>query len=184
MCDAFTAVAVVGLLITTATTAYSIDEQNKNVKAENQAREVAAESARESAREGYSATNLSLQQEEIANTQAKIENAKRAAEAKGTARSASGQAGVAGLSVEHLMADFNRQEATFRAVTDQNFAFSVEQSQRQMKGIRATARSRENSLAPQKPPGYLGAGLRIGAQAVGSYDQYKKNTDPNYYRGL
>ena len=84
------------------------------------------------------------------------------------------------MSVDNLLADFYRQEAGFRFVTDSNLAMVTEQSQRELKGLRANAMSRENSLRPEAVPGYLGAGLRIGGQAVGAYDQYKTNSDPSW----
>lgn len=174
------AIAAVGLLLTAATTVYTVDAQNKSVKAENKAREISAESARQSFRDQASNTNLRVQQEQEAAVNAKIENAKRAAEAVGTARAASGQAGVAGLSVDNLLADFYSQEANFRVVTDSNLASSIEQSQRELKGLEAQSKSRENSLRPEPIPGYLGAGLRIGAESVKTYDTYKKQTDPSY----
>ena len=174
------AIPLITLAISAAATAYTVDAQNQGVKAENKARAIGAESARESFRNQASDTNLRIQQEQEAAVDAKINNAKRAAEARGTARASSGQAGVAGLSVDSLLADFYRQEAGFRFVTDSNLSDTVEQSQREMKGLQATARSRENSLRPEAVPGYLGAGLRIGAQTVSAFDQYKTYTDPSW----
>lgn len=174
------AIPVITLIISAAATAYTVDSQNKNVKAENKSREVSAESARESFRQQASDTNLRLQQEQEAAVNAKIENTKRAAEARGTARASAGQSGVAGLSVDNLLVDFYRQEAGFRFVTDTNLSNAVEQSQRQLTGAQATSRSRENSLRPEPLPGYLGAGLRIGGQSVTAYDDYMTITDPSW----
>lgn len=174
------AIPIITLVISAAATAYSVDAQNKSVKAENKVREIGAESARQSFRDQASDMNLRVQQEQEAAVNAKMENAKRAAEARGTARAASGQAGVAGLSVDALMADFYRQEGTYRAVTDSNLSASIEQSQRELKGLRSTAQSREASLRPEAVPGYLGAGLRIAGQGVQAYDTHKRQSDPNY----
>lgn len=174
------AVPVITLLLTAAATAYSVDQANQGVKATNKANDIAAEGARQTARDQYSEVNLRVQQEQEAATNAKIENSKRALEAVSTARTASGQAGVSGMSVDNLFADFYRQEAGFRFVTDSNLASTVEQSQRDMKGIRSTGQSRENALHHEPVPGYLGAGLRIGAASVGAYDDYKKRSDPSY----
>lgn len=179
MCYA-AAIPIVTLIISAAATAYSVDSQNKQVKSQNKANEISAESARQSFRNQASDTNLRLQQEQEAAVNAKIENSKRAAEARGTARASAGQSGVAGLSVDNLLADFYRQEAGFRFVTDSNLSMKVEQSQRELKGLRATSQSRELSLRPEPLPGYLGAGMRIGGQSVQAYDDYKRITDPNY----
>lgn len=179
MCYA-AAIPVITLIISAAATAYSVDAQNKSVKAQNKANDIAAESAAQSARDQFSDINLRLQQEEAADQKAKFENAKRAAEARATARTASGQSGVAGLSVDNLLVDFYRQEADFRNLTDINFSYNVEQTRRTGQGIQAGTNSRLNSLGHQPVPGYLGAGLRIAGQGVQAYDGYKANTDPNY----
>ena len=174
------AIPLITLALSAAATYYQVDSQNKNVKAENNAREISAESARESFRQQASNVNLGVQQEQERATNAKIQNAMRAAEATATARTSSGQAGVAGLSVDNLMADFYRQEATYRTVTDSNLASFTEQSQRELQGLQAQAKSRENSLRPAPVPGYYGAALRIGGEGVQAYDQYKRNSDPSY----
>jgi hypothetical protein len=174
------AVPIITLLLTAASTAYTVDQQNKSVSAQNKATDIAQESARESFRQQASTTNLRLQQEQEAATNAKIENAKRAAEARGTARASAGQAGVSGMSVDNLFADFYRQEAQYRFVTDSNLAAVQEQTARDLQGLKAGTQSRINSLRKEAMPGYLGAGLRIGDASVGAYDKYKRNSDPSY----
>lgn len=179
MCYA-AAIPIVTLIISAAATAYSVDASNQAVKAENAARKQGQESAEQSFRNQSSDVNRSLQQQEEAAINGKIENAKRAAEARATARTSSGAAGVAGLSVDNLLADFYKQEASYRMVTDTNFTYQVEQSRRDLEGIRSGTQSRVNQLRPAPVPGYLGAGLRIAGQGVQAYDQYQRNTDPNY----
>lgn len=179
MCYA-AAIPIVTLIISAAATAYSVDASNDAVKAENAARKQGQESAEQSFRNQSSDVNRSLQQQEEAAINAKVDNAKRAAQARATARTAAGGAGVVGLSVDTLMADFHRQEATYRLVTDTNFSYQTEQSRRDLEGIRSGTQSRVNSLRPEPVPGYLGAGLRIAGQTTQAVDQYKRNTDPNY----
>lgn len=176
------AVPVITLLLTAATTAYTVDQQNKSVKAQNKAMDIAEESAKESFRQQSSTVNLRLQQEQEAATNAKIENAKRAAEARGTARAAAGAAGVAGFSVDALFADFYRQEAQYRSITDTNLGYVEEQSRRDMAGLKSGTQSTINRLVREPVPGYLGAGLRIGAAGLQTYDDYKTNSDPNWKR--
>ncbi len=180
MCDGASAVAVAGLLLTAATTYTTVDQQNKNVRAQNKAMDIAEESAKESFRQQASTVNLRLQQEQEAATNAKIENAKRAAEARGTARASAGQAGVAGFSVDNLLADFYRQEAQYRSVTDTNLGYVQEQSRRDLEGLKSGTQSSINRLVREPLPGYLGAGLRIGGAGLQTFDDYKTNTDPNW----
>jgi len=179
MCYA-AAIPIVTLLISAAATAYTVDQSNQGVKAENKSREVASESAAQSGRNQFSEINQRVQQEQEAVVQAKMENAKRAAEARSTARTSSGQAGVAGLSVDSLLADFYRQEAGYRAVTDANLVYTIDQSQRQAEGVRSGTQSRINELRPEPLPGYLGAGMRIAGQSVQAYDQYQTYTNPKW----
>jgi hypothetical protein len=179
MCYA-AAIPVVTLLISAAATTYTVYDQNQAVKAENKAREIGAESAAQSGRNQFSDVNRRLQQEQEAALNRKVENAKRAAEARATARTSSGQAGVSGLSVDSLLADFYHQEASYRFATDTNLGYFQEQTRRDLEGIRAGTESRVNSLRPEPVPGYLGAGLRIGARSVQAFDEYKTNTDPNW----
>lgn len=170
------AIAVIGL----AASGYGMYEQREATKVENKSRAISAENARESFRQGASSVNLRLQQEQQAAAEAKFENAKRAAEARGTARVASGAAGVAGLSVDNLLADFYRQEATYRSVTDENLAFSQEQAGRELKGLQATSRDREASFRPEPLPDYLAGSLRIGAQGGSAVNDYMALTDPQW----
>lgn len=168
------AIAVIGL----AATGYQMNEQSQNVRASNRAgAQMAAaqtESANQSARDAYSATGIRMQQEAAAAEATKFESNKRGAQARATAKVASGEAGVAGLSVDALMADFNRQEATYRFTTDTNLAFSEEQSRRDMEGIRSGAANRGTTFRPEPVPSYLADGIRLSGQGFAAVDQYRK----------
>lgn len=165
-------IAVVGL----AASAYSMDQQAGAVRSENRARQQSADNAIEATRQGYSATNARLVQEQDAATAAKFENAKRAAEAKATARVSSGEAGVAGLSVDALYADFDRQEAMYRLVTDTNLQYTQEQTQRDLKGLQATGNDRASSFRPEPVPDYLAAGVRLSEKGYDAYGRYRTDS--------
>ncbi len=106
------------------------------------------------------------------------QNAIAAAEARGTARTAAGEAGVAGLSVNSLLDDFMSQESRFRYGSRRNLEIATDNLEGEMVGARATAQGRSNSIPrlakePINRPGYLGAALRIGGDALGAYSKYR-----------
>jgi len=121
-------------------------------------------------------------------------NARAAAEARATARTASGEAGVAGLSVEALLNDFTTQEGRYRYGVRRNNELVTDQLTAEMEGARAQAQGRINSilslnLEPVSRPKYLGAALRIGGDALGAYAKYSRpsttrptNAPTDYYK--
>lgn len=186
MCDGASAVAVAGLLLAAGSTAYSVSEQNKTVKAQNKINQQAADEGAALAAEAFKqqAGQVRLRDEQLAQAaaQEKADNAKRAAEARETARVSSGEAGVSGVSVDQLIADYNRQEAGFDEALSQNLDFDLAQSEEELKGLRSGAFDR--AIASKRPmlqrPSYLAAGLSVANSAVSSYDTYKYRTDKSY----
>ncbi len=89
-----------------------------------------------------------------------------AAKARATARVAAGEAGVSGLSVDSLLADFYRQEDVFRESVRRNRQLGRLQTKEDIKGLRAQAQGRIASVRPYIPepivrPNFLGTGLQI-----------------------
>lgn len=173
------AIALAGLALTAATTAYSYNEQSKATKAQNEFNQEAADEgsklANESFKQQASAVQLRQTQEADAVTQAKTENAKKAAQARATARVAAGEAGVSGLSVDALMNEYSRQEADQNSALTDNLASTNSQLQSDLGGIRANALDRSLSL---RRPGVNGpsagaAALGFASQATDIYRQYR-----------
>jgi hypothetical protein len=93
-----------------------------------------------------------------------------ALQAKATARVTAGESGVSGLSVENLLADFDRQNAIYQGSVRRNLDFSRQQSQEDIKGLRAQAEGRYQEIQPYLPepitrPSFLGTALSIGTNA-------------------
>lgn len=179
MCDGASAIAVAGLVISAATTAYSYSEQSKATSAQNKFNQEAADEGSKLANESFKQQSASIglrqQQEADASSQAKTENAKKAAQARATARVAAGEAGVAGLSVDALMNDYSRQEANQNSALTDNLSATNAQLQADLGGSRATALDRSLSL---KRPGINGpsagaALLGFAGQATDIYRQYR-----------
>jgi hypothetical protein len=91
-----------------------------------------------------------------------------AAQARARARVAAGEAGVAGLSVDSLFADFYRQEDIFRESVRRNRELGRQQYKRNLKGLQSQAQGRIASIQPYVPkpvirPSFLGSALQIGS---------------------
>jgi hypothetical protein len=131
--------------------------------------------ANESFKQQASAVQLRQNQEDAATTQAKTENAKKAAQARATARVAAGEAGVSGLSVDALMNEYSRQEAGQNSALDDNLKATKDQLTSDLGGIRANAMDRSLSL---RRPGINGpsagaAALGFAGTATDIYRQYR-----------
>ncbi len=111
------------------------------------------------------------QQQEAEKAAQEIQSAQReAAQARARTRVAAGEAGVAGLSVESLFADFYRQEAVYRESIRRNREFSKQQAKENIRGLRGEAQGRIASIKPYIPepivrPNFLGMALEIGTDA-------------------
>lgn len=114
--------------------------------------------------------NYRLQEEDEKASQDIQQVQREAAQARATARVSAGEAGVSGLSVENLFADFYRQEAAYRDSVRRNRQFGRLQAKEDIKGLRAQAQGRIASLRPYLPepvvrPNFMGTALEIGVDA-------------------
>jgi len=182
MCVPLVAAAGIGfwssLAITAATTATTFLAQSAQANASAQYAQQAAANANESAREQYYLNNLRLQQEQEAGSQQIQQKQRDALKAAATAKTAAGEAGVGGISVDALLADYYRTESQYRESVRTNIDNVGQQVFAQNKGIFAQTKDRINSAAssitPQ--PSIFGAGLSIAGGALSAYDTYNQRT--------
>lgn len=159
--------------------AYQTYEQDQTVKAQNKFNE-------QQAQEGAALANASFKnqsdlarlresQEAEAASAEKEQNAKSAAEARATARVSAGEAGVAGVSVDSLIADFHRQEAGYSESVDRNLQLTSQQSEEELKGMRTGALDRALSYrAPVlRRPSYMAAAIDGGNIGLATYSRYR-----------
>lgn len=162
--------------------AYTTYEQDQNVKAQNKFNE-------QQSQEGAALANASFKnqsnlarlregQEAEAAAGDKEESAKKAAEARATARVSAGEAGVAGVSVDSLINDFYRQEGGYAESVDRNLELTTDQSEEELKGMRTGALDRALSYRQpvQRRPSYLAAGIDMGNQGLSVYNRYRYTT--------
>ncbi len=186
MCEPATIVALTGLALSAAATTYTVYEGNQTVKAQNRINQQAADEGAALAADAFKQQAGQVRQRDAqlaeAASQEKQDNAKRAAGARETARVSSGEAGISGVSIDQLIADFNRQELGYDDAVNQNLSFDLSQNEEELKGLRSGAHDR--AIASKRPkqnrPSYLAAGLSVAAQSVGTYDNYKMRTDKSY----
>ena len=114
------------------------------------------------------------QQARAQDAQAKTLEAQRR---RSAARVSSAEGGVSGLSVDSLIADFNRQEAVLQRNFSRNTEFAGDQVGRNLSGIRAQAVNRTNSIQPYlaRPvngPSPIAAGLNVIGDGLNAYGRY------------
>jgi hypothetical protein len=199
-------IAIVSIAVAAASTATTMAVQSEQASASNRYQQKAQD-----ARDKEIADNYALAMESMAQQQKALQerqkqegeatvteearNARAAAEARATARTAAGEAGVSGLSLDALITDFTRQESQYRYGVRRNLTLSTDQLTAESEGARATAMGRsaaipQLNLEPLNGPSFLGAALRIGGDALGAYSKYNSskptrptpNQPTDYYR--
>jgi hypothetical protein len=181
-------VAIIGVVVAAASTAYSLYQQSEQVGAQNEYQRRLAVSRDDQIQRNYelavsSANNQYRQdqtrqlQEQEAASQKLGQSRVEGMEAQSKALTAAGEAGVSGLSVKALLNDFMGQEAKYRESVKTNAGFQVDQLQEEMQGIRASAEGRINSVSryvkePVATPNYFGGAMRVGGSALDAYTRY------------
>ncbi len=162
-------ISMIGFTIGAAQQAFSYvgqvdaaNEQNR-LYAENAAR------ATRNAQDQQFQTQQRMLQEQIAAGNDKIDIEREARAAKATAIAAAGESGVSGLSVDALLAEFDGRAAEGKSRIDQNTDWTMTQLNNEMKGIRANAEDRINSVQRAAKPSFFDAGLRIAGVGIDSY---------------
>lgn len=175
MCNPVAALAVVSVL--SAAASYAGQEQqakNQQKFAKSQAEAGAAAARKDFDLQNQVESSRQLQEAEGA-SQAVQQVQREAAMAKASTRVAAGEAGVAGLSVDQLLSEFDQQESAARYNINRNRAFSVDQSQLARQGIAANANQNigRTRYAPIGRPSLLATGLQVAGSALGGYAKYK-----------
>ena len=148
--------------------------QRQQAKTQAKVQKNASAAERERYLREVSSMRVQQGQEEVAAAQRVNESARKAREARATARVSAGEAGVAGLSVDALINDLTREEANYNFATQQ---------QLQMSGVNRTLQLGDaglgftnNMLRINKPieqPDYLGAAISGAQTGLSTYDVTK-----------
>lgn len=120
----------------------------------------------------YGHTQNRIEQERSAVVHDKFENQIEAMQARGTAVTSAGEAGVGGLSVEALLRDYYRREGRYNLSVDSNFQMTRSYLQAEMDSQRAQAQNQINAMPKVAKPSFLDAGLRIAGAGLDAATGY------------
>jgi len=148
--------------------------QRQQAKTQAKVQKNASAAERERYLREVSSMRVQQGQEEVAAAQRVNESARKAREARATARVSAGEAGVAGLSVDALINDLTREEANYNFATQQQLQMSDVNRTLQLgdAGLGFT----NNMLRINKPieqPDYLGAAISGAQTGLSTYDVTK-----------
>jgi hypothetical protein len=181
-------VAIIGVVLTAASTAYSLYAQSQQTAAQNKYQQRLAENRDKEIESNYELSVASAnrqyrdlqerqQQESEAAAQKLQAGAVEGGEARSRALTAAGEAGVSGLSVNALLSDFMGQEAKYRESVKTNAGYANDQLRQEMEGVNAQASGRIASISPYvkqpvETPNYFGGAMRVGGSALDAYTKY------------
>jgi hypothetical protein len=168
--------AIGGLAISAAQTVIGYVGQMQQYRAQMQYYADNAARADADMKRGYISTQRRMIQEEAAAAAERQEVAREARAARARALTAAGEAGVSGLSVDALLADYYGREATYMDQSRHQIDWTHQQLMDSMHGIRSVAEDRINSVPKPVKPSFIDAGLRIAGAGMNTYTQYRKWT--------
>lgn len=168
--------AVGGFLISAAQTVVGFVGQQQAAAAQAAYYNDNAKRANEDMKRGYISTQRRMIQEEAAAAGERQEVAREGRAARAKAITAAGEAGVSGLSVDALLADYYGREAEFMDRSHQQVEWTHQQLTDSMYGLRSQAEDRINSVQKPVKPSFIDAGLRIAGAGMNAYTNYKKWT--------
>lgn len=148
--------------------------QQQIAKAQSQAQANASKAERQRYLAEVSSMRLQEQQSNVSAAQKLSSSAKKAMEARSTARVSAGEAGIAGLSVDALINDLTRKEAEYKATTEQQQRWNkaATETKLQNSGLNFT----NNMLRINKPieqPNYLGNAISGASTGLSTYSVTK-----------
>jgi len=170
MCDPVT----IGIAMSAASAGTQVMGQRQQAKTQAKVQANASAAERQRYLQEVSSMRIQQGQEQVAAAQRIQESTRKAREARSTARVSAGEAGVAGLSVDALINDLTREEASYNFATQQ---------QTQMNDVNRTIQLDQAGLGftnnmlrinrPIEQPDYLGAALSGAQTGMSTYSTLK-----------
>ena len=157
MCDLATAT----LVLTAATTAMSVDAQQKQMKYQEKVNDRQYENTMKAMAANVNQTNLEHMQQREAGIQKLEENNLNARSADATAQVAAGENGISGTSVDALLAELSGKSGRYTSSVVTNYENAEMAINNQRENIGINAASQINQLKTPTAPDYAGAALRI-----------------------
>ena len=174
MCDIITPAVMLAVGMSAASAGAQVHGQRQQAKTQAKVQKNASEAERQRYLQEVSSMRVQQGQEEVAAAQRVNESARKAREARATARVSAGEAGVEGLSVDALINDLTREEANYNFATQQQL--QMNDVGRSMQLENAGLGFTNNMLRINKPiekPDYLGAALSGAQTGMSTYSTLK-----------
>lgn len=184
--------AVITALIAAASTYMTLQAQQQQAEAQADFQKRAAEARNRQIESNYALAMNAYQQQtnEIARRVAQEEekasnedqrNALAAAQARATIRTASGEAGVSGLSVNALLRDFQAQESRYRDALHRNNDLIRENADQEAEAAKMTYEGRGGAIkpivaSPIAQPQYLAESFKLAGTIFNTYNKYSSAT--------
>jgi hypothetical protein len=163
------------LAIAGASAGVSFAQQQANADSQNQAARANATMAAQSYRHQVAQSQLQELQARETQSNEMQKQAVSGAQARGRVAASAAEAGVAGLSVDELVSEFDRQETNYRAAATYNFGIYQRQQHEGLLGAQAQAKGRvASSLLSSGPSPFV----PLLATAVAGLDAYGKYVYP------
>lgn len=173
MCEP-TTIAMATLAIAAASTAATVDAQNKAASAQSKANQQNYDSQMIAYNANIANANLMKTQEATSTSQKMIENNSQARRDIAKATVASGEAGVSGVSVNALLAELGGKAGQANANAEVNYLARDRAIEMDRMNAWSGTASNINSLKTPVGADYIGAGLKI-ADAGLSYGNRMNN---------
>lgn len=174
MCDVVSALAI-------AATVASTYQQERVASAQTKQNFRQADYARDARDANIDQANLAANQDSENAAQKLAQIRREGAQARATARVASGEAGVAGLSVDALLRDLSGQQSLSESAVNTNLMRGAQASEVDRRNISTQTNSTIAGLKTPLQPDYLGAALSIGTTGAAAY-QKRYGTQPTPVR--
>ena len=171
MCEPATLTA---LALGAASAGSQVMGQRQMAKTQAKVQKNASAAERQRYLQEVSSMRVQQGQEEVAAAQRVNASARKAREARATARVSAGEAGVAGLSVDALINDLTREEAEYNFATQQQL--QMNDVGRSMQLENAGLGFTNNMLRINRPiekPDYLGAAISGAQTGMSTYSTLK-----------
>jgi hypothetical protein len=154
---------VLGFILGAAELAIQIGSAFGKAKAQDKAAKLNKAAALASERADFQALGVQEQQVQERSTETILAAHRQAVNADASARVNAGAAGVAGASVDAILADISRQESSYDVQEQRNTEATLRQIQQQKQGIEVETQNRIAGVQPSNP---LATALTIGAAGL------------------
>lgn len=168
------AAAQLAVGVGSALAGYAGQQQAANAQAKYN--DQAAKAAVDAANQTYQATHTRMGQEVAAASNEKFGASVAAAEARATATTAAGEAGVQGNSISQLMQSYYTKQGRYNASLDTNLQMSRQGLINTMDQTHNGAVSSINSLPMVQKPSFLDAAIRVAGAGLSATTDYYKMT--------